>query len=700
MKRNISTLTMKRRRSRHLHQLPVEQLEVRRLLSTLGQIGGAGTELLQAQVMDAAGNVYLAGVFTGAADFDPGVGTTPQMVPQGTNDEQFVAKYTPDGTLSWAKRFGGSRGDAGGLGLAVDALGNTYVSGVLNETADLGNGITLTAASRSSDAYVMKLDSSGATVWARAVSGTGTDRAFGVAVDEGSVYVTGDFRGQVDFDRSKSYSDNRDILKSAGTTSKTLSVDAFVWRLTTDGTFVSAWRIGGNSLDTGSAIVAANGVVYVHGSFKETADFDPSPAATANRTSANIQDLFVARYTPDAVGGLMLNWVQTIGGSNTIGSSRKIVADATHVYLPGSYFGTIDFDRNNGTSNAVNTVVDTLTNAGDGDVFVAKYNTADGSLAWVLGVGGPGGETGGSSLAVTDTGMVYIGGVFSQTIDFDSGHAYSDNRDVLTSKGSVDGFNLQVDMNGTYVNAWRMGGAGYDTSRVIGVYAGRLYSAGGFEQTADYPTGGTLTSRGATDLFLMSLNPPTDLSIGVPTGSALLAAATGPGAPTAGLLTSTALEPIVAEAKARWSALGADLAQVAGVRVAVANLSGAYLGLASGNTIILDRDAAGWGWFIDATPRNDSEFFRPGNQGEKNRMDLLTVVMHELGHLLQQDHDADGVMAETLGAGVRNTSLVNEDSQVVDAVFSQLNEPHANNFLSTVLDEHRWLHRPRLQRRR
>ena len=53
--------------------------------------------------------------------------------------------------------------------------------------------------------------------------------------------------------------------------------------------------------------------------------------------------------------------------------------------------------------------------------------------------------------------------------------------------------------------------------------------------------------------------------------------------------------------------------------------------------------------------KNDSEFTRRGNQGEKNRMDLLTVLEHEVGHLLGYDHVDGGVMQETLDAGVRRT---------------------------------------------
>ena len=51
-----------------------------------------------------------------------------------------------------------------------------------------------------------------------------------------------------------------------------------------------------------------------------------------------------------------------------------------------------------------------------------------------------------------------------------------------------------------------------------------------------------------------------------------------------------------------------------------------FFGLASVNAIDLDLSAAGWGWFVGKTPHNDSELVRPGNQGEQNRMDLLTVL--------------------------------------------------------------------------
>ena len=117
--------------------------------------------------------------------------------------------------------------------------------------------------------------------------------------------------------------------------------------------------------------------------------------------------------------------------------------------------------------------------------------------------------------------------------------------------------------------------------------------------------------------------------------------------------------------------------QLSSVTFAIADLSGATLGLATPSAITLDTNAAGYGWFVDPTPFNDSEY------GPKRRsspaallaparsMDLLTAVMHELGHTLGHgDLDPsshfDDLMSATLAPGVRRTSF----AAAVDAVFA------------------------------
>jgi hypothetical protein len=80
------------------------------------------------------------------------------------------------------------------------------------------------------------------------------------------------------------------------------------------------------------------------------------------------------------------------------------------------------------------------------------------------------------------------------------------------------------------------------------------------------------------------------------------------------------------------------------------------------NTVLLSPDAAGLGWFIDPTPLSDEEFsgrLAPPGSAAAGHEDLLTVLAHEMGHLAGLP-EGTGLMAETLPAGVRNLSNLNQ----------------------------------------
>jgi hypothetical protein len=111
--------------------------------------------------------------------------------------------------------------------------------------------------------------------------------------------------------------------------------------------------------------------------------------------------------------------------------------------------------------------------------------------------------------------------------------------------------------------------------------------------------------------------------------------------------------------------------------VIVADLPGVSLGRVVNGRIYLDGDAAGYGWFIDPTPAVDEEFTRLGSATHltaidaqaADKIDLLTVIEHELGHfagLGDLDTAASDLMSGSLPTGVRRAATANE----VDAVFA------------------------------
>src|SRR5262249_32896448 len=114
------------------------------------------------------------------------------------------------------------------------------------------------------------------------------------------------------------------------------------------------------------------------------------------------------------------------------------------------------------------------------------------------------------------------------------------------------------------------------------------------------------------------------------------------------ILTMNQVRPELAEATTRWKTAGYDVSRLANVTIHIVGLAGGYLGMTQGSDIWVGVNAAGYGWFIDPTPSSDSEFTTPGNQGEQGHMDLLTVLAHELGHVLGFTEQDEGVMGEYL----------------------------------------------------
>jgi len=164
-------------------------------------MGGIGNDRGFGIAVDTSSNVYTYGNFEDTVDFDAGPGVT-----EMTGDGIFVQKLDSTGSFLWAKSVVGARTAANpfrGSGIAVDTVGDVYMTGSFWSMVDFNPGVgtaNLTSDGHT-DAFVLKLDSSGNYAWVKAFSGPLQIAGTSIAVHpSGDVFTLGGFWGIVDFD--------------------------------------------------------------------------------------------------------------------------------------------------------------------------------------------------------------------------------------------------------------------------------------------------------------------------------------------------------------------------------------------------------------------------------------------------------------------------------------------------------------------
>jgi hypothetical protein len=128
------------------------------------------------------------------------------------------------------------------------------------------------------------------------------------------------------------------------------------------------------------------------------------------------------------------------------------------------------------------------------------------------------------------------------------------------------------------------------------------------------------------------------------------------------LLTQADIAQLLPSARQYWLNAGASAAVLDATQITIGNLPAGVAGQTQGNQITLSADGAGWGWFVDPTPMDSLEFINtsssqliaPADSAASGKLDLLTVLIHELGHRLGLAHDGTGAMEAILQAGQRD----------------------------------------------
>ena len=215
-------------------------------LVTLKVFGGSGDDRGRGIAVDSSGNAYITGNTT-STDF-PTTSPFQGAFGGGTGSgDDFVVKLNPQGTVAYSTYLGGSGNDQGN-GIAVDSLGNAYITGTTSSTNfPRANALQNTFGGGTSDAFVTELNATGsALIYSTYLGGSGADTANGIALDSSNnVYITG-------FTSSINFPTRNALQGSLGTGG---SQNAFVTKLNAAGSaLVYSTYLGGNSSDTGSGI--------------------------------------------------------------------------------------------------------------------------------------------------------------------------------------------------------------------------------------------------------------------------------------------------------------------------------------------------------------------------------------------------------------------------------------------------------------
>ncbi len=283
------------------------------------QAGGTDFDSPSSVTVDRSGNVYVTGGFYGTADFG-GINLT-----SSGKDDIFIAKYLPNGTISWARSAGGSLGDVG-FGTAVDTMGNVYVAGSFaSSTATFGSLVI--QGDPNATMYLAKYHPDGSIDWVKTAKGGVGASARSVAIGPaGEVYVTGVCGTTADF---------------GDTTVVANSIYNFYIAKFTGGGSLDWIRFDGNSIGVFGRDIATgrDGSIYVTGEYEGTLSFGVD---TLTISSDPDRSIFVNKYFLDGT----LEWVKhPIVSPNGREEVEGIaVDDKDNVFVTGYFADTARFE--------------------------------------------------------------------------------------------------------------------------------------------------------------------------------------------------------------------------------------------------------------------------------------------------------------------------------------------------------------------
>lgn len=439
--------------------------------------------------VDATGAVYIAGR-TSSIDF-PVTGGAFDTTNAG-NQDVHVTKLNPAGNaIVYSTFLGGDSPDIA-RGIAVDASGQAYVTGIANFgfTASFPTtaGSFQPAMNGPSDAFVTKLNATGsALIYSTFLGGSGVDDGGAIAVNaSGQAYVTGTTEDST-----------TDFPTTAGVFSTTNAggFDVFVARLNAAGSgLVWSTMIGGPSTDTPTAIfVDGTGQVYVGGFSMDAATDFPTTAGAFATTNAGGEDAILFKLNATASA---LLYSTLIGGSGNDRIFDITVDSSGQAYTTGFSLNAVtDFPV---TPGAFKTAP-----VGQSEAFVTKFNATATALVYSTFLGGASDDLG-RGIAVDSLGRANVTG---NTRPGPPNLPTTPDAFDATHNGQFDMFYVKLDPTGnSLVYSTFMGGPGDDVGWDLDMLGTDVYIVGSMQR--GFPLLGSVQSveAGEQDVFAVKFS--------------------------------------------------------------------------------------------------------------------------------------------------------------------------------------------------
>lgn len=507
----------------------------------------------------ATGKISVVGSISGTVDMDSGPGTT-NLTSAGSSDA-FAISLSSNGTLAWAKRFGGAGADLA-TAVAHDSSGNLLITGTyVGTSVNLDPSGTTNIAGQVGipSTFIEKINADGSFGFAKGITDTQKGIvARAISVDSSNnIYVGGvvtvptTVLSNVDFDPGAGVSTASVSSNSVGYVVKLNSAGNYQWKQV----FTAASDVLALATDSSNNL-------YIGGAYTQALNVNPNGTAfnlsLTTSSTAGASDGFVEKVNSSgafvwakSIGSIAedkINAIATDSSGNvysagyfkdTIALNPNTPASLSYVYAASSSNSFIQELSSTGTyvwsmvPDAGGTVtpkaikkdaagnlyvVGNFTGIADFDpgpgvsrltapyakqqAFVQKLN-ADGTLAWAIPIM----ETTGAgsitcyAMDIDDSGNIYVGGAFAGTAKFDPSSSAAN----LTSDGLNDGFVAKYDNSGSLIFAKKFGGISADLVSGIDCVNGNAYLSGSFSSNAMFGSV-SLTSTGSNDAFVAKLN--------------------------------------------------------------------------------------------------------------------------------------------------------------------------------------------------